>query len=691
MIKIYVDNQELDLFEDESIELNRSIKNLTDISTVFTTFSQSFTVPASRRNNQIFQHWYRDDLQTSISSLKRLDAFITLNGEPIETGGIALEGATIINGTPRDYTISFYGTVSKIKTLVGKDTLKGLDLSTYDHQYTASTILPGFGANSTAATLGLSSGAIFYPLFSPVRNWSYDSTGSGSGQHLPTNIAYHGDHGANVHGVYYYEPKPALQVTKIIDAIEAKYGITFSGSFLSSAPFNQLYMWLHNKEGYTFEGVDEVSSREIVREPIPNITHSLTSTDLSTVDDTLTFFTGTWNGTKSFEFTFEFNTLNNPAYIYLLENGVLRQTTLVTATATPYVFTTSNIGSNTNTRIEFLIARTTANLTIDLDYTVSATSGIFTPAGTSGSIGGGAQTSTSYSETVVINNLIPDMPITEFLNGLIKLYNLVVTSEDGSTFNFQTYDSYYSAGSEIDISRWLDTSEVTVSEIPRYGALTFKYEESDQVLQKRYRQQSGRGYGDLTARFNFDTEEEFAVEVPFDLPFTEKLTDQATGTSFTDFTVYKSIEIDEDGSGASYYGAPVLFYYGENLDISSTPISWVDESDTETQINLIPFCELVSSVTGSTAESLAFSDEINPYLEDIPEDSLYSNYWSSYINQTYNQQVKVFTLSAYLNLGVYSRLSLNDTILWKGRKYLINNMSTNFKTGLTELELITAV
>ena len=62
MIKLFVDGQQVDLFEDESIELNKSVKNLSDISTVFTTFSQQFTVPASRTNNQIFQHWYRDDL-----------------------------------------------------------------------------------------------------------------------------------------------------------------------------------------------------------------------------------------------------------------------------------------------------------------------------------------------------------------------------------------------------------------------------------------------------------------------------------------------------------------------------------------------------------------------------------------------------------------------------------------------------
>jgi len=102
MIKLYVDNTEVDFFKDESIKIVKTIKNLTDISKVYTTFSQGFTVPASKRNNRIFQHFYRDDLQTTISGLKRLSAFITFNGFLFDNGAVQIEGATIVNGSQRD-------------------------------------------------------------------------------------------------------------------------------------------------------------------------------------------------------------------------------------------------------------------------------------------------------------------------------------------------------------------------------------------------------------------------------------------------------------------------------------------------------------------------------------------------------------------------------------------------------------
>jgi len=48
----------VDMFDDETISLTSKIQDVRDIAKVFTDFSETFTVPASRENNKIFQHWY---------------------------------------------------------------------------------------------------------------------------------------------------------------------------------------------------------------------------------------------------------------------------------------------------------------------------------------------------------------------------------------------------------------------------------------------------------------------------------------------------------------------------------------------------------------------------------------------------------------------------------------------------------
>ena len=56
-VQIYVEGVKLDLFDDEQIQVNSSVQNIQDISKVYSDFSQSFTVPATKTNNKVFHHW----------------------------------------------------------------------------------------------------------------------------------------------------------------------------------------------------------------------------------------------------------------------------------------------------------------------------------------------------------------------------------------------------------------------------------------------------------------------------------------------------------------------------------------------------------------------------------------------------------------------------------------------------------
>ena len=190
-------------------------------------------------------------------------------------------------------------------------------------------------------------------------------------------------------------------------------------------------------------------------------------------------------------------------------------------------------------------------------------------------------------------------------------------------------------------------------------------------------------------RFNFDSSQDFTVELPFDQVFPEVLNDLDDGTP-VNFPMYKSIQVDEAGESSSYYGSPILFYLGGTLDITANPISFVNESNAETRINLINYCNTISRQT-NPADDTCFSEEINPALLNKADENLYTNFWTNFINSTYAQQVRLFQISAYLNGGVLTRLNLNDTIVWKGRKYIINQMNIDGKTGKVDFQLITKI
>ena len=79
-VKIYIEGQRVDLFKDENISIKSTVKDISDISKVFTDFSKSFTVPASKNNNLLFEHWYNADITGGFDARTSKDALIEING-----------------------------------------------------------------------------------------------------------------------------------------------------------------------------------------------------------------------------------------------------------------------------------------------------------------------------------------------------------------------------------------------------------------------------------------------------------------------------------------------------------------------------------------------------------------------------------------------------------------------------------
>ncbi|QGG54052.1 hypothetical protein [Lysinibacillus pakistanensis] len=88
-VQIYVkdgtDYVLLDLFQDESIVVKSSVQDIQDIAQVFTDFSQTFTVPASKTNNGVFKHYYNNDLDELNANI-RLDSRLEINRTPFRRG-----------------------------------------------------------------------------------------------------------------------------------------------------------------------------------------------------------------------------------------------------------------------------------------------------------------------------------------------------------------------------------------------------------------------------------------------------------------------------------------------------------------------------------------------------------------------------------------------------------------------------
>jgi hypothetical protein len=547
--------------------------------------------------------------------------------------------------------------------LFGEDTLNDLDLSAQDHQYNDTNIVTGFNSYVSGTD-----SAIIYPLISPVANWYYNSSGS---DHTPSNIYYHSGHPE--HGVFYYDLKPAIKLQKIIDAIEAKYGIEFQSDFFASADFSKLFMWCHRRAGYMFKDQPTGATPELI---------PLTSGGGTPFDDTLHRFPVTSTA--------------NPALISYSPSTTASTNYRIDVFINDELFSSKeHTGSTTNVFV-FLPALSAGDY-VDMRLAPSGDGGAVTvnvfanwyadASGVTLLAATGLTSAMTTAGVVTVSDQMPEQKISDFIGSLVRAFNLVVVPTAPSKYDVEPLDDWYSEGTTRDISQYVDTEESNVKKAPLYRRISFSYNETEAILGEQYRLQNDIGYGDLRADFAFDGEE-FEVEVGFDHMLFERLSNQ-TGGALTTIGVGKSITREIE----PYIGSPLIFYVAGNIR-GSQSFSYVNMATPAAHFPFTDFWQ-VGNVNNTTAESvtktLNFGTEIDSYLLQGFTQGLYNTYWKDYITDLYDVSRRVFTFKAQLPLGVMVQLKNNDKLTILERNYIINSVKLNLTTGEASLELLNDV
>ena len=667
-VDIYVNGQRLDVFQDEEINLNISVQNVQDISKVFTDFTQGFTIPATPTNNAIFGYYYRTDVSGTFDARFRQSAFIEINSLPFRSGSVELESVQLKGTEPYAYNITFYGGLVNLTDLFGDDYLYDLNFSAYNHNYTDNAIFERFTTEYD--------NAFFYPLMSPVKNWFYNSSNS---NHDDSNIAYHDPN--EQHGIHYYELKPAMKVYAILDAIEAKYGITFTGSFLSANPFVDLSLWLHRTEGYMYDSSTPIAWQLInfnrttgggTEFNLSTETWTVVDTDVYQLDVTI----------KNVGADYELGIFQNGQLVSSLTNAAHPASSLThTFIGIPfysgdivqlYIRPTSAVGFNYQVDNYQAVDVSTSTKRFEVDQSLSA----------------------AYIFNVVVTDLMPEIKVRDFLAGILKMYNMVIVPTTSTSFLLQPLDDWYAAGSDKDYQQYFDITEYAVNRPPLFREIEFKYQDTEQILGFQYRKDNNTGFGDLRNFFPFDAED-LIIEVPFECPLFERLTDQHTG-GLTNVLVYKSIteNANEDGTFNMYLGSPVVFYasYGDYF-IDGNSVAFVNSDNTTSrEVTTCWYANTSNLPTSAGASySVCFGGDIDPYHLQSVNRSLYNEYWSDYITDLYNVRRRLFQVDAVLPLGAMLSMNLQNGVIWNNNKYIVNSVQVSLTTGKATFELLNVV
>ena len=659
-LNIKIDNvfYKIDLFDDEKISITSSVQNINDIAKTFTDYSNTFTVPASKRNNSILSHWYESAVLNGFDHRISYEAFIEIDTIFFREGKVSIASASVESGVVQNYKINFVGKIKQIKDLFQEDKLNTLDFSSLNHAYTPAAI------QDRVSNVGTSYD-VRYPLFGSEKRYQY---GSGSGS---DNIAN------NAGAIRWDELFPAIKVSKIFERITAKYGISFQGSFLQDPKFSKLWFYCKKSKVLEFFTPDLKI----------NFT-SKSSTSFTELDLPTDKVTPNWDfllpnllqGSVQGQLTVTPTSGSVNYSVKVLKNGVLFQTfenLLGTQTVT---WLNINYPNQLTGSYEFLISSNNAlTFTSVLTYKRLRRES----AGAGSIITTTTFTGTSASQSTVTNidiaSMIPDIKVLDFFMGIVKMFNLTIQPkmfEDGS-FVVQPLEEFYSSGQYLDITEKINFEKTEIDKPTIYKKLNFKYEKSENVLNNLYFETFNLSYGDLqyeNPEFNSTTN--YEISLPFENPMQERTNDFLT-TSFLD----KNLE--------PYVPKPMILYENGYQGLS---YKFVSTSGIVTLNNYFRFSNEVNLIDGgldfSNVYSLNFGNEQSTWYLNLQANSLYQTYYEKYIDNLYNIQTRLVKQNANFEPFLLSNLRLKDRLIIRDKRYIINTVTFDITSGETNLELI---
>ena len=663
-VQLYIEADRVDLFKDESISVTESIKNAKDVAKVFTTFTKQFTLPASKNNNKIFQHYY---VANNFDARIKKNARIEINGGTFRRGKIKLDGVDMRNNSPYAYKVTFYGSVVELKDLLGEDKLPSLTALNINKPYSSDAV-------KAALTSPANSDGTIIPLITHTQRLYYDSAGESE---QSGNLYY----GAVNQGVKFDQLKYAIRIDKILEAIESQYPqIDFASSSFFSASQNtdvtKLYMWCHRNKGE--DTITAGAPQQVSFEYTENSSYLYIDANSGLRINTLNF--------TNVEIDLVPNVSGNTYNVVVHKNGaVFRRLDNLTGSVTINVQSgTDPIQVNDYFEVFIETYENAVNFsTLRWDVSLYQNNNpqnqivnIFINA-----------SQLNYASSFLFNiaSNMPDMKIIDFLSSLFKMFNLVAYIDNKDDVYVEPLDAFYGTN-QRDITKYIDINKSQVNVALPYKEIFFKYKDTGSILAEQHLQEISQiewGGVEYTDGTNISGGI-YKVEPNFHHAKYEKLIDVRSGIDDTGIQVGYFVDDNEE----PYLGSPLIMYVDRktpNYNIGFLGRNTRLQITTSSSINMPSNTELIDD---EASDNIHFNTEKSEYTNIDATETLFKRFYQSYIENIFSATTRLIKVSAYLPASEILSLSLSDIIVVNNNKYRINSFDTDLNTGKTDFELI---
>ena len=684
MLRLTIDGNEIELYENEPVNLSYQFSNLQEINASSSSFSQTFRVPLTKKNQDYFGPVNEFGLIPDWDPKSKVNAELTYNTIPVMRGFVQVKAIYVQKGKYADVEVVFFGETANLSRDIGDTMLSDLDLSAYDHTLNATQIVLSWAG-------GLSSGAIRYGIIDKGQNFT------SSNLWTSTDPLEHGDF------------NPYFRASKLLEEILTGAGYTMESNFFDGATgfeeITDLYL-LMNQGNRIPVGTVNPQGQTMLVGLASDVTglNANSYTVLNNWSESSPFYdtgghfstSSTYTvptGLRAF-FTFRLNVIGRLDHtttevsLRLAKNSTTQIFSIVEDQAgavfndTLYNLTTPPILLEPGDTITFQykISNSSHELTLDGDGTISEGSTWWQIVDI---------TDPTSGQTVDTAANMPKMKQIDFVSGLQKMFNLVFIADrnNAKKLYVEPFNTYISSGTAKDWTNLIDLSkDITIEPTTDLQSRRYDWTHSNgkDLVNDLVFKNAARVYG----RYRVDDpENDFASGTKeIKTPFAPHVASYIPGTQFAVHRML--VDTDQDDKRIKDPLPRLAFWNGLE---SGTIYYQNDANSSSTTSTTYPAFSQYSDLQATVSdEDLSFGPE-QPFhiVEANPVNTLYFKYWSPFVNQLYSSDARKLTAFFRLTRADIARFEFSDKIYLKDTYWRILSISYD-ATGedLVKVELL---
>lgn len=661
----FVGEDYFDSFKDEPVQYTRKSIDFQKSDLTFNDFSKSFQLPATDTNNRLFQHYYDPSIIGGFNPFQNNKAEMWVNSDLLSTGNLTLIDIDLVDGKPRQYTVQFYSDTINLKDALQDKGLNQLQWTGLDHSLTAANALTYLSGTVVPGT------NLRYPMASTSNFWSWEGFAGVPGvREIRSTKA----------GILNREIRPSIPVSDVLDQIFADAGFDYEVDFAGNDYYDDLYMWIANGKPFISDQ-QQIASAAMSYNFIADTTARRLLYQKEQVNDLKMYSTITGVTTISNAAAIAYSLVTNffirdlgsviPQWRYVI-NGV--PGAWITIVAGEVTTALGALSSGDEVYIEVNAVAGGG------DSFIVRKDSYFRIENTSAS-------AIDYFTTAAY---MPTMKCVDFLNGILVTFNAVMYFDlYDNKFYIKHREDWFNSGKEVDVTKEVDTSKSKIQPPTFYKQYGFTFAEGEDFLNLNYKDTNGRTYGGAFYDTGLYAGDVYENQNPFTPTiWTEVIQQNPNGSIAVSSNVAAFFSVDR-GFDKVDPGVRLMYYNGSNVASGTWKVVDVNgaSAGNGTTYNFFTGYESTDKVNLAYNEELDFKASGGVLIQD----SLYTNFFETYVQQIYNPDVRRLSIDAYIPYNKLKTIEVNDTLIISGVKYLIDSMKVDLTTNKAKLDLINKV